>query len=1013
MAQDDPRFGKYKLLARLAQEPTAEVFKALNTESGQVVVLRLVHSTVSTHPHIARLFEGRDQLERFQIDHPNLLSVVDFGEAGQRRFYCVEYLEGMSLARRMKDGKIPVEEAIDILRQLTEGVRALHQRRIYHGDLKPANVILTKDRRGRLLVKLSVVDLSVLSAEGMVSIFGELVGTPKYLAPEVIAGERPGVQSDVFSLGIIAYEMLAGRPPFHSDTLLGYLHKNVHEQEKPLREVDSKIPMDFGLIVHKMMAKSPQGRYRSCQNLLDDLDRVERSVLGGYIARLEPGTDSAFAASPTPSAAARAEALSKRKVAAVAIGVAGVGILVLATVSLAVKLFRYEKERTAPAAEAAQAERLEKGARDRLDRASAAESKGDRKAARKEYETVITRYPNTNAAQEAQAKLAELEKKTAAAAPPTRPAAAPASPALQAAYDAVNAEAKRLVTRNVYDLAYKKYAAFAEAHDGTPEAELSKEQLPAVLFAWADTLARGGQEEQALAKHVEIQERFKDTEWAERAKRAVPSVALQHARRLERNQDYEGALKTYLNLAENYGDTDSGQVAGSRIPDAMFSAARKSLDKDDVDKAVGMLKALNEKYPKTPSGEAAAKLLPTALLRRAQLLIGAGKTAEGEAALREVVEQHPAAEAAASARSLLAEALAARTPPTPPPPPAEPPAKPNPEEMLKAAADLMSQGKNDEAFTRLEKIAKDFADTPWAAQARNIMAKAMFDEAVRLKAKGREAEAAEVLKEMGLQFPDSEWTRKAATMKAPVAEHPEGMVLIEAGTFLMGSDENDLRALIAAGAEADARAVTDAAACEMPRREMNLGAFCIDRNEVTNAQYLKFVEETKRPPPTHWVRGKPLPGKENDPVVYVTFDDAEAYAKWAGKRLPTEAEWERAARGVDGRPYPWGRKFEGIYANFLNAAHRATMPVGSFPKGVSPSGCLDMIGNVAEWTASWFEPYPGNTVPQPEYGQTHRVVRGGAWNDTLSVYGRCASRRPMSPATKNRFIGFRCAKDAK
>lgn len=1067
LTQQDTSFGKYKLIARLAQEPTAEVYKAVNIETHQTVVLRLIHAAVSVHPQVARLFEERAELERYQIDHPNLLSLLDFGELGQRRFISLEYVEGKSLARRMGEGKIPVEEAIDILRQVAEGLRALHQRRIYHGDVKPANIILTKDRRGRLLVKLSMVDLSVISAEATVSIFGELVGTPKYLAPEQIKGELPSAQSDIFSLGIVAYEMLSGRPPFQSNTALGYLYKNVYEEAKPLREVDPTIPLEFSLIVNRMMAKTPEKRYRSCQNLLDDLDRAERSVVGGYVARMEPGIDSAFAPPPptAESAGAAPDMISKKKVAAVALLVLGIGLLLLGMINLSRRFFTEGVKPTAPLpATAHRDERIERQARDLLLLARAAEAKGDLKRAKKEYETLVSKYPDTEAAQDAQTRLAELSKPSAPPAPkgPEERPPVPPSPALQAAYEQMHQEAKRLMARNDYSYAAKKYEAFIIAHEGTPEAELAKEQLPAVLFAWAELLARGGQEEAALAKYVEIQEKYKDTEWADRARRAVPVTALQHARRLERNQDFDRALKIYQNLAENYSDTEPGQTAAQKLPEIMLASARKALSQKQSEKAIESLKTLIEKYPTTPSGGTATILMPEAMLQRALALLQDGKKTEAETALREVIQKHPNSDAATKAREQSAqllyddgqellksgkktEALAkfdelARAYPNtqvfaahraeleealrikPEPAPVEKPAPPKTleaitkltaEDLYKTAMDFFEQGKRAQAMTTLEQVIHEHADTPWAEKAKDTMAKAMYDDAMRLKAEGRVKDYEDKIKELTARFPQSEWARMATEERVDIAEHPEGMVLVEAGPFIMGTDENEIRAFTMGEEPEIAEAMRQAMLCETPKHQVVLPAFYIDRTEVTNAQYLKFVEATNHPPPTHWVKGKPLPGKENDPVVYVTYEDALAYAKWAGKRLPTEEEWEKAARGVDGRAYPWGRKYDESRCNFMNPNRKATTPVGSFPAGASPSGCLDMVGNVAEWTSSWFQPYPKNKYPQPEYGQTHRVVRGGAWNDTLACYGRCAARRPVPPDTKNRAIGFRCAKDVK
>ncbi len=205
---------------------------------------------------------------------------------------------------------------------------------------------------------------------------------------------------------------------------------------------------------------------------------------------------------------------------------------------------------------------------------------------------------------------------------------------------------------------------------------------------------------------------------------------------------------------------------------------------------------------------------------------------------------------------------------------------------------------------------------------------------------------------------------------------------------------------------------------EKPAHTISLVSFFIDLYEVTNEQYELFTNSTHRTPPDYWSNGNYPLKKKKHPVAYVTWYDAHDYCAWAGKRLPTEEEWEKAARGTDGRLYPWGNDFDPKKANTPQSRLGDTMPVGSFPRGRSPYGLYDMSGNVWEWTESWAKPYPESPIPTGHYftGE-YKVLKGGSWVD-CSFY-RCGisaltfNRGYFKPSTKNQGFGFRCAKDAK
>lgn len=226
----------------------------------------------------------------------------------------------------------------------------------------------------------------------------------------------------------------------------------------------------------------------------------------------------------------------------------------------------------------------------------------------------------------------------------------------------------------------------------------------------------------------------------------------------------------------------------------------------------------------------------------------------------------------------------------------------------------------------------------------------------------------------------------------------ETMVFIPAGNFLQGSDTR----------------LDD----EGPIHNVYIEDYYIDKYEVTNTQYERFVRATEHRKPVYWVTGTYPKKKVFHPVIFVDWFDAKAYCKWAEKRLPTESEWEKAARGTDGRNFPWGDDFVEEKANVPDLGMGGTMSVGSFVGGKSPYGLYDMTGNVWEWTSTWYKPYPGSNDAKTNtfYGEKNKILKGGSWFDCffykcgLSAY--TFNRSHFAPDVKNNTFGFRCAKSA-
>jgi len=236
------------------------------------------------------------------------------------------------------------------------------------------------------------------------------------------------------------------------------------------------------------------------------------------------------------------------------------------------------------------------------------------------------------------------------------------------------------------------------------------------------------------------------------------------------------------------------------------------------------------------------------------------------------------------------------------------------------------------------------------------------------------------------------------------------MIRVPAGQFPMGVPKGD----------------RDGGRDEYPRHDVQLDAYYIDKYEVTHGRYAEFVKATGHRIPENPKNSKRTLWSDHlsdalaeRPVINVDWHDADAYCRWAGKRLPTEAEWEKAARGTDDRRFPWGNvepTHKHLNFNQQWQGEKTLMPVGSYEAGKSPFGAYDMAGNVWEWVADWYDPLyyeksPPTNPKGPEAG-TYKVLRSSGWSVETPLV-RLFTRVKSDPVNRNDSTGFRCAADAK
>lgn len=247
------------------------------------------------------------------------------------------------------------------------------------------------------------------------------------------------------------------------------------------------------------------------------------------------------------------------------------------------------------------------------------------------------------------------------------------------------------------------------------------------------------------------------------------------------------------------------------------------------------------------------------------------------------------------------------------------------------------------------------------------------------------------------------------------------MVFIPAGHFILGTQETD------DAAEALSMGIPKPwYADETPEKKIFLKGFYIDQYEVTNRRYKKYVDDVGAEPPPNWKNNNYPEGQDNHPVAWVTWYDAANFCQWAGKTLPSEKQWERTARGTEGKKYPWGNAFDIKFANLAHTTGQKTKlkAVGAFPDGATPEGIHDLVGNVWEWVEDDYSPYPGNTYKSDYYNAGLKVIRGHSASDighfpgatyrsALEKFARSGYRQYANPDEPGQDVGFRCASSEK
>jgi len=262
--------GRYQILEELGRGGMGIVYKAEDSKLKRTVALKFLPPELTHIPDIKERFM-REAQTAASLDHPNICTVHEFDEAEEKTFISMAYIKGQSLKKKIDSGPLELDEALKIATQVTEGLQEAHKKGVIHRDIKSANIMM--DERDQ--AKIMDFGLARMAGKTMLTQEGTTMGTIAYMSPEQARGEEVDHRSDIWSLGVVLYEMLSGELPFKGDREASILYSVVHEEPKPLKEIKRDLPTEMTQIIQRALKKKPGSRYSSAAEMLQDLRKYQ------------------------------------------------------------------------------------------------------------------------------------------------------------------------------------------------------------------------------------------------------------------------------------------------------------------------------------------------------------------------------------------------------------------------------------------------------------------------------------------------------------------------------------------------------------------------------------------------------------------------------------------------------------------------------------------------------------------------------------------------------------------
>ncbi len=925
--------GRYRIIEQVGHGGMADVYKAHQPSLDRHVAIKVIHPFLADDADFLSRFE-REAKVVATLRHPNIVQVYDFDAEGGLYYMVMEFIDGgtlKTLLETMQTRGTPVglDDAVRIILSVGSALKYAHSRNMVHRDVKPANVMITSEGH----VILTDFGIAKIVSATKLTASGAMVGTPAYMSPEQGRGEPGDERSDIYSLGVMLYQLVAGRLPYDAETPVALVLKHINDPLPLPTTLRPDLPPAIERVILTALAKNPADRYPNVSTMTADL-----KLAMGLVSELTPtdtmqrdaairltglGADAAVRiAPPLQSDVAPASApaqVTGRKLA------------------LIIGNSEYEDSGLAqlvtPSADAGElAQVLQDSAIGGFDEVtpllnqpmSVVQRAISKFYTDKQRDDVLLLYFSGHGVLDDRGQLYLAVKDTERnLLRGTAIGAAFIADEMDRSYsrrqvlilDCCHSGAFVRGSKGAPGLSVGTAAAF----EGTGYARVVLTATDSTQYAWEDDHVIGEADKSIFTHYL-----------VEGLQTGAADANTDGWITLDELYDYVHAQVVTRTPRQTpakwaYKQQDSFVIARNPYPVVKPADLPAELQTAIKSNSVWMREGAVQELDRMLNGNDP---------ELACVAYGTLTTLSGDDSRR-------VSEAAAKSLETYVEAWHQRT---------------------RAASESAHAAPQADLGT--VPIETSITPTPAIQSVRKSIPRAVLI--------GMPVIA--LLLILAVIFAASRSGQPTAAVRSPGSPTAGAMVKVDAGNYRVGRD--------APGGN------------YAPAQAIDVGQFWIDQYEVTNAQYAAFLAATGGTPPASWVEGAAPAGQNDFPVEGVTWDQAAAYCQWAGKRLPTEAEWEVAARGSKGLLYPWG-----------DDEHAVTLPdgktyaVGKIPANRSPFGAFDMAGNVWEWVGDTYAPVP----------EGHKVLRGGSYGFVKDM----AYRLHGEPNVRTMFAmaGIRCTAD--